>query len=409
MTPAGARRHRCRPAPTGRGPRVAGALAAGALVLAACGATSTRPPPAPTGTVDRFGVVGTAGKVAASELARPTPVAGIVGRVTEVATSNSDGYALTASGAVYAWGVGSAGELGDGTTPAFRPSAGRVQFPAGVRIVRLANPMPFDAALAVDSRGDVWGWGLSASGDLCLAGGVIERPERLPLSRVSLAAGARLHSLFDAEGHVVACGSGVHGALGDGSTATSTTPVAVVGLPAGPVAALTASWDGSGVLLADGRYEDWGYNAGGQLGDGGDTDQDTPVPVALPVRVRQVFQGGSGATNGQTVAIGTDGSVWAWGDGSRGQLGRGSRAGSDRPVRVAVPTGVRFASVSSGGYTSYAIDRSGRLWAWGGNQNGQLGTGAAGGRALRPVLLGGRYTQVTSTASNVAALSSAAR
>ena len=89
-----------------------------------------------------------------------------------------------------------------------------------------------------------------------------------------------------------------------------------------------------------------------------------------------MFQGGSGAKNGQTVAILANGSVWAWGDNDRGQLGDGTRVSSDVPLRVDVPKGVTFVKVSSGGYASYAIDRSGRLWAWGDNKSGQLGTGS---------------------------------
>ena len=160
-----------------------------------------------------------------------------------------------------------------------------------------------------------------------------------------------------------------YGVLGTGSTASSSTPVPVVGLPStARVTALTSSWEGSGALLSNGAYYNWGYNAAGQLGNGTTTNSAVPVPVALPAAVRQVFQGGSGAKNGQTVAILANGSVWAWGDNDRGQLGIGTRTSSDVPVRVDVPHGVTFVKVSSGGYASYAIDRSGRLWAWGDNR-----------------------------------------
>ncbi len=382
---------------------------AGALGLAACGssATSVTKPATTTvhSTVYRFGVVGNRGKIAQLELGTPTAVAGISGQVNQIATSNSDGYTLTSNGAVWAWGVGSYGELGNGKTPPYDTAAVQVDFPAGVEIASLANPMPFDGAIAIDTQGRAWGWGLNAEGDLCLTGLTVTRPRQVPLSDVTLATGARTHSLFDSEGRVYGCGDGQYGVLGNGSTKSSSKPTPVVGLPAtAAVTALTSSWGGSGALLGDGSYFDWGYNAAGQLGNSSNAESDVPVEVKLPSGVRQVFQGGSGANNGQTVAILANGSVWAWGNDDRGQLGNGTRKNSNVPVRVDVPAGVTFSKVNSGGYSSYAIDSSGRLWAWGGNDNGQLGTGSGVRLETKPVDVGIHVRQVSSTASNVAAL-----
>ena len=132
---------------------------------------------------------------------------------------------------MWAWGVASFGELGDGRMPAYSTRAVRVDLPTGVTITSLANPMPFDGALAIDSRGHAWGWGLNADGDLCLSGLTELRPVRLGLSDVTLATGARTHSLVDSGGKVYACGSGEYGVLGTGSTAGSSVPLPVVGLP----------------------------------------------------------------------------------------------------------------------------------------------------------------------------------
>jgi alpha-tubulin suppressor-like RCC1 family protein len=357
-------------------------------------------------TVYRFGVVGNRGKIAQLQLDRPVRVSGITGTVVQIATSNSDGYALTSDGAVFAWGVGGYGELGDGKNLPYNTQAVRVEFPAGVVITSLANPMPFDGALAIDSRGHAWGWGLNADGDLCLSGLTEPRPEQIALSDVTLATGARTHSLFDSANKVYACGGGEDGVLGNGSNAVSSSkPVAVVGLPpTAKVTSLTSSWEGSGALLSDGAYYDWGFNSAGQLGDGRTANSASPVEVRLPGAVQAVSQGGSGAANGQTIAILSNGSVWAWGNNKKGQLGDGSETSSSVPTRVDVPAGVTFLRVDSGGYSCYAIDSSGRLWAWGGNQNGQLGTGSDALIETKPVDVGIRITQISSTASNVAAL-----
>jgi alpha-tubulin suppressor-like RCC1 family protein len=387
---------------------VAAALAA-ALAVAACdsGGTTSPAPAKPGSDVYRWGVVGNQGKIAQLELGTPTSVSGITGKVVQIATSNSDGYALTAAGQVFAWGVNSFAELGDGREAPYETKAVRVAFPAGVKITSLPNPMPFDAGLAIDKTGHVWGWGLNADNDLCLSGLIEATPQKLPLSDVTLATGARTHALFYSGGAVYACGSGDAGELGTGSQAPAARPARVTGLPASvKVTALTSSWEGSGALLANGDYYDWGYNTAGQLGDGTTRNSAVPVRVGLPGTVTQVFQGGSGAANGQTVAILAGGSVWAWGSNQQGQLGNGTLTSSDAPVRVHVPGGVTFVKVNSGGYTSFAIDSAGRLWAWGGNENGQLGTasGAAGLMRDLPVSVGVRLSQVSSTASNVAGL-----
>ena len=168
------------------------------------------------------------------------------------------------------------------------------------------------------------------------------------------------------------------------------------------ITGLTSSWEGSGALLANGDYYNWGYNAAGQLGNGSTANSAVPVKVDLPSPVTQVFQGGSGPKNGQRVALLRGGDTWTWGDNDRGQLGIGTRTSSEVPVKVNIPKGVTFLSVSSGGYASYGIDQSGRLWAWGDNTSGQLGTGSNGPPTTLPVAVGIHLIQVSSTAQNVA-------
>ncbi len=383
----------------------------GAFGLAASGAgtASARPTTKALArqTVYTFGVAGTLGPVVQTEHEAPTAISGIKGTVTHIATSNSNTYALTSTGTVWAWGVGSNGELGNGTTPLYTRTAVKVLFPKGVTITSLPNPMPFDGGLAIDSQGYAWGWGLNATHDLCLPSGtVVSKPRKIPLSHVTLGTGARTHSLFDANGTVVACGSGQFGELGNGSTASSSTPTPVVGLPQGKVKTLTSSWGGSGALMADGSYYDWGYNQAGQLGNGTTSDSAVPVSVALPAAVDQIFQGGSGAKNGQTIAILAGNSLWMWGNGTHGQLGNGAATNATTPIRIALPKGAQPAAVASGGYASYAIDHSGRLWAWGRNDDGQLGTGHSGPDRLTPVSTGLSLTQISSTAQNAAGLRS---
>jgi alpha-tubulin suppressor-like RCC1 family protein len=338
---------------------------------------------------------------------KPELVHGLPRSVIQISTSNSDDYALTQGGAVYAWGPGGQGELGNGTTERVSERAVRVDLPVGVRIASLPNPMPYNGAMAIARNGKVWAWGNDVSRDFCQARGTdLTRPVELQLNDVTLAAGALRHTIYDAGGRIVSCGLGRWGQLGNGTngrTDDTGRPVAVHGLPAGRAIALTSAWGQAGVLMADGRYYDWGYNAGGQVGDGTRRNQTTAIRVALPDRVRSVFEGGSFGSNGQAIALLENGSLWEWGNGRLGQLGDRRRADAFSPIELRAPDR-HFLEINSGGSTDYAIDHRRQLFAWGNNRAGQLGSGSL--RASSPVLvrIPIAVSQVSSTSHNVAAL-----
>ena len=75
--------------------------------------------------------------------------------------------------------------------------------------------------------------------------------------------------------------------------------------------------------------------------------------------------------NTHTLALKTDGTLWAWGQNAFGQLGDGTTATRSTPVQV----GTGFARISAGGTHSLAIKTDGTLWAWGGNVMAQTGLG----------------------------------
>ena len=328
------------------------------------------------------------------------------GPVIQVASSNSTQYALLADGSVYAWGLGTSGQLGNGRRANSFTRPVRVRFPAGVRIARLAtDAMPYDSALAVDTTGRAWGWGRNGYGDLCLGDARSQAiPVRLPLAGVTTLAGASNHALYDARGTVYACGQNLDGDLGDGSRAARTVrtrPVRVRGLPAGPVRTLVAAFANSGALLADGRYYDWGYDGDGQLGDGR-LRESSAVPVRVRLRhpVVRVAQGGSWWGNGQTIVQLDNTSLWGWGDDQAHQLGLRPTAAQPVPARFYSPAGVTYSELATGAATSYAISTAGRVYAWGASHTGQLGDGATR-TSRRARLVAPAATFISATANNV--------
>lgn len=324
------------------------------------------------------------------------------GTVAQVGTSNSTEYALLTNGSVYAWGMGTQGQLGNGTDENSFETPVRVDFPDGVKIASLAtDAMPYDSALAVDTKGNAWGWGNNTGGVFCLGNTAQHStPVRIPLSHVTTLAGANGHALYDSGGVVYACGDNSRGDLGDGGSAASTTPVQVTGLGSN-VVKLVASFADSGALLSNGEYFDWGYDQYGQLGDGElGADSSVPVQVQLPAAVVQVALGGSIWANGQTFALLADGTLWSWGANFAYQLDNGNTTPQSSPVRVYPPPGVVYQSLATGSGTGYGITADGTVYAWGANYAGQVGNGTTNLTAT-PVLVAAGATQVSATANNV--------
>jgi alpha-tubulin suppressor-like RCC1 family protein len=325
------------------------------------------------------------------------------GTVAEVGSSNSTQYALVTNGSLYAWGLGTRGQLGDGSWKNSFTTPVRVRFPPGVKIASIpTDVMPFDAALAVDTKGNVWGWGDNGGGELCLGNTrSYSSPVELPLSHVTALAGASAHALYDADGTVYACGRNFAGDLGDGSARTTSTPVKVAGLNGRSVTTLVASFADSGALLSNGEYFDWGYNGQGQLGDGHfHHSSHVPLRVSLPGPVTQVVQGGSYWGNGQTLVMLSNGSLWAWGAGRAFQLGDQKRAAEPVPVRVRAPAGVSYQILATGAATSYGVSATGEVYAWGASHLGQVGNGSRRTAMIAvPVAVGA--TSISSTANNV--------
>lgn len=401
---------------------VAAVATAGAVVAAAGVAGCSAPAPAPAPAPARTAPASSRGaalhwgsyfgdRVAADAARALSPArVSLPAAVKQLATSNSTQYALLTDGQVWAWGQGTHGQLGDGGDANSFTAAVRVRFPPGVTIAFLPyDAQPYDSALAVDTAGRAWGWGLNLRGEFCDGGteaaGV---PVRIPLpGTVTALAGANSHAVYDAGGTVYACGSNYAGVAGTGTTAVKRyyRPVPVAGLPSGvAVRALVSAFADAGALLADGQFYDWGYDAQGQLGNGVTTARPAGVPqrVPLPGRVAQVYEGGSAAGNGQTLVMLSDGALYAWGAGALGQLGTGHTADEDSPVPFRPPAGVTYKTLATGGATGYAIDTGGNLWAWGAGGTGELGNGRAGD-SLIPVKVVTGAAMVSATAGDAVA------
>ncbi|WP_158623492.1 MopE-related protein [Corallococcus sp. CA053C] len=312
-----------------------------------------------------------------------------VASASKLAAGFNHSLAVKQDGTVWAWGRNSEGQLGDGmqtngSTPV------QAQGLTGVAAVLAGGRH----TLAVKQDGTVWAWGRNSEGQLG-DGTMTSRstPVQVPgVTGVAALVAGVFHTLaLKQDGTVWAWGWNNEGQLGDGTTTNRLTPVRVPGVTG--VTAIVAGDNRTLALKQDGTVWAWGCNTEGQLGDGTRTNRLTPVQVPGVTGVAALVAG-----DFHTLALKQDGTVWAWGRNSEGQLGDGTTTSRLTPVQVPGVTGVTgVAAFFAGGYHTLALKQDGTVWAWGRNSEGQLGDGTTTNRST-PV----QVTGVTGVAALVA-------
>jgi len=131
---------------------------------------------------------------------------------------------------------------------------------------------------------------------------------------------------------------------------------------------VSSGWYHSLAIRSDGILWAWGYNAYGQLGDGTTIDRNSPVQIGTASNWTQIVGGYF-----HTLGLRSDGSLWAWGSNISGQLGNGTITNQLAPVQIGTAT--NWSYIATGGYHSLALKSDGTLWTWGLNVSGQLGDG----------------------------------
>ena len=294
------------------------------------------------------------------------PVSSLVG-VVGVAGGQRHSMALMPDGTIQAWGRNIEGQLGDGTTIG-RQTPLQVSGLTGVVAVAMIPGGSHSIALKAD--GTVWTWGYNDSGQL---GDNSTTAKSTPaqvsgLSGIlSISGGARHSMALKSDGTVWAWGRNVEGQLGDGTAAAGRlTPVQVSGLTG--VVEISAGFWHSLARKSDGTVWAWGLNSDGQLGDGGITNSNTPVQVTGLTGALAISAG-----DAHSLAAKADGTAWAWGGNGFGRLGDGTTTDRLTPVQVSGLTNV--VAVAAGKTHSLALISGGTVSAWGYNAYGQLGDG----------------------------------
>ncbi len=240
------------------------------------------------------------------------------------------------------------------------------------------------------SSATVWIWGYNGSGEIA-DGSTTNRlsPWRVPgLSGARAVTAGSSHVLaVTTDGSLWVWGNNGYGQLGLGPNSTGFgIPQQVAGLKS--VRAVAAGDYFSLALATDGTVWAWGENQLGQLGIDPTASYRSVVPqrVAGLSGVKQIAAGA-----GFGLALKNDGTVWAWGDNGYGQLGVPQSAAYRRSLPQQVPGLPTARVVAAGDSFSLAVARDGSVWAWGNNEYGQLGEDdtITGSSVAKPLLVPG--------------------
>ncbi len=294
-----------------------------------------------TGGIKCWGGAGKSGSYLGIEASYTPSTVSLNTTATNIAIGSSHACVLTTSGGVKCWGSDMNGQLGNGGGKDY------------------SNDTP---STSVDVSG--------------LTNGVI-----------AIAAGTFHSCALTNTGAVKCWGSNNSGQLGDGSSSDQLAPVNVSGLTSG-VTAISASDDSTCALLNDGGVKCWGSNNSGQLGDGATSNKSTPVYVSgLTSGISDIAVGGQ-----HTCALTNTGAVKCWGNNSYGQLGDGTNQSNLSPVDVFDLNDIK--KISTGSNHSCALTNNGGVKCWGANNAGQLGDSSTFSKPT-PVAVAGLANGIT--------------
>jgi alpha-tubulin suppressor-like RCC1 family protein len=273
--------------------------------------------------------------------------------VIAVAAGANHSLAMRNDGTVWTWGYNNYGQLGNGTSGSGtnKPTPVKVTVTGGEPLENVkAVAAGQSHSVALKSDGTVWSWGYNYAGQL--GDGTTENSNRAVqvtessstklTKATAVAAGDYFTVVLKEDGTVWSCGQNSNGQLGNGTTTSSNRAVRatiVGGAPLTEVTAVAAGQQHSVALKSDGTVWSWGRNDKLQLGDGTAEQRVRATQVMASAGVPFAGAAAITAGNDYSVALKSDGTVWAWGDNNIGKLGDGTTSVRIKPVQTVLGDG----------------------------------------------------------------------
>jgi len=269
-------------------------------------------------------------------------------------------------------------------------SSSFVQIGSGTTWYSMSQSPGFPAfGFLIKSDGSLWSWGENGGGQLGLGNDVnYSSPKQIGAltNWLSVSASSYGGTAIKTNGTLWAWGPGSSGRLGDGTIVTKSSPVQIGALTTWSQVS-GGSFRTTAAVKTDGTLWNWGLNSYGQLGDNTIVSKSSPIQVGGLTNWLYVSAGYY-----SVIALKTDGSLWTWGrNDQHGQLGLGNTTNYSSPKQIGALTTWSKVRGSTFGHI-LALKTDGTLWAWGRPTAGQLGNGVATAGVYSPVQIGSRTT-----------------
>jgi alpha-tubulin suppressor-like RCC1 family protein len=284
-----------------------------------------------------------------------------------VSTGSQFTLAIKENGTLWGWGNNGNGQLGNGNTS---------QQNSPVQIGTASNWQSVHAGAnhttAIKTDGTLWAWGYNGDGQLGIGNYNLQNsPVQVGTASnwKQVVTGDNFTLALKTDGTIWAWGYGGNGQLGNGNWSSSNTPVQIG--TGTNWKTIEAGGQTSLAIKTDGTLWGWGIGGSGQFGNGTSNTYTTPTQIGTGTNWSAVS-----VYYNHTLGLKTDGTLWSSGSNWNGQLGFGYSS-SNQYTFTQIGTATNWASIAAGSDHSMAIKTNGTLWAWGYGGSGQFGNGSS--------------------------------